>query len=131
MVGAEAPSTVALDSNFLVRARRESSEEGRRLEGWLKAGEIVHVSAIAWSEYRCGPLAHDELVITRKLISSIDAFTEQDADLAATLFNDTGRRSRTHADCMIAAHAIRRAAALATNNMADFRPFQKFGLQLA
>jgi len=32
---------------------------------------------------------------------------------------------------MIAAHAIRREATLATNNLTDFRPFQKFGLQLA
>ena len=50
--------------------------------------------------------------------------------LNAKLFNDTGRRSRSRADCMIAAHAIRRDAVLVTADAPDFRVFRKFGLRL-
>jgi len=50
--------------------------------------------------------------------------------LNAKLFNDTGRRSRSRADCMIAAHAIRRDAVLVTADASDFRVFRKFSLRL-
>ena len=58
-------------------------------------------------------------------------FSEPDAVLAARLFNRTGRRSRSLADCMIAAVAIRCGAKLATINAADFQPFTAHGLLLA
>jgi predicted nucleic acid-binding protein len=54
-----------------------------------------------------------------------------DTNLAAQLFNHTGRRSRTLADCMIAAVAIRCGVQLATANTADFQPFVTHGLVLA
>jgi len=50
--------------------------------------------------------------------------------LAAILFNQTGRRSRTLADCMIAAVAIRCNAKLATINASDFQAFVQHGLIL-
>ena len=130
MAGAK-ETAVALDANFLVAARQAGSDEDRRLERWLRGGALIQISAIAWSEYLCGPLQPDELGITRKFVRKIDAFTEQDAELAGHLFNETGRRSRSHADCMIAAHAIRRGALLATLNRQDFRAFEKFQLRLA
>jgi len=51
--------------------------------------------------------------------------------MSALLFNKTGRRSRSLADCMIAAIAIRCGASLATINTADFQPFVQYGLALA
>ena len=45
--------------------------------------------------------------------------------------NQTGRRSRSLADCMIGAVAIRCGAKLATINASDFHPFLPFGLILA
>jgi predicted nucleic acid-binding protein len=47
------------------------------------------------------------------------------------LFNQTGRRSRSLADCMIAAVAIRCGARLATLNAGDFQPVTAHGLNLA
>ena len=54
-----------------------------------------------------------------------------DARSAATLFNATGRRSRSLADCQIAAVALRCGARVATGNLSEFTPFQIHGLILA
>jgi predicted nucleic acid-binding protein len=51
--------------------------------------------------------------------------------MAANLFNQTGRRSRSLANCMIASVSIRCGAKLATVNLADFQPFVAHGLILA
>ena len=53
------------------------------------------------------------------------------ASLAARMFNSTGRRRGTLADCMIAATAMRADAALATSNREDFTCFVAQGLRLA
>ena len=122
---------VAFDANFLVAVLAPDSIYSRELGDWLREGAYLQISAVAWSEYLCGPLDAERIPEARKLVSKIEAFTEEDADLASALFNGTGRRSRSHVDCMIAAHAIRRSAALATLNRADFRRFEKFRLRLA
>jgi predicted nucleic acid-binding protein len=130
MAGASADDIIELDSNFLVAVLNAKGSQSERLHRWMRAGVAVQISAIAWSEYLCGPLDAAAVAFARRLVSSVEAFTEDDAQLASALFNNTGRRPRTHVDCMIAAHAIRRGAALATLNIRDFRPFEEFDLRL-
>lgn len=130
MAAVNTNEVIELDSNFLVAVLEAGGNESKQLHTWARTGVRIQISAIAWSEYLCGPLETAVIALTRKLINSVEAFTEADAELASKLFNATGHRSRSHVDCMIAAHAIRRDAALATLNIRDFRPFEKFALKL-
>jgi predicted nucleic acid-binding protein len=131
MAAVDATDIIELDSNFLVAVLYVGGRQSEMLHIWTRVGARIQISAIAWSEYLCGPLDPTIVALARKLVSSVEAFTEEDAELASALFNGTGRRSRSHVDCMIAAHAIRRDAALATLNVRDFRRFEKFDLRLA
>ena len=99
--------------------------------GWLNAGEAVRISAIAWSEFLCGPLSAQDETLARQFLSEPEPFVGADASRAAELFNRSGRRSRTLPDCQIAAVALRCGAKLATGNTKDFAPFQANGLTLA
>jgi len=118
------------DTSFLIAVTVPGSAADARLRAWANAGEGFGVSAIAWAEYLCGPLDATAEAIARQMFSQPEPFLEADAMLAAQLFNKTGRRSRSMADCMIAAIAIRCNASVATANMADFKPFEPFGLKL-
>jgi predicted nucleic acid-binding protein len=131
MAAGDANQVVELDSNFLVAVLDAGSSQSEMFHTWTHQGVRIQISAIAWSEYLCGPLDAAVVPLARKLVNSVEAFTERDAELASELFDGTGRRSRSHVDCMIAAHAIRRGAALATSNIRDFRPFERFALKLA
>lgn len=59
------------------------------------------------------------------------ALTRPDAEKAAELFNATGRRAKSYADCCIAAIAIRASVPLAASNHDDFNPMLAHGLALA
>jgi predicted nucleic acid-binding protein len=131
MAGVSTGEVIELDSNFLVDVLHAGGSQSKALRNWVRVGARIQISAVAWSEYLCGPLEPALVPATRKLLSSIEPFTEKDAELASEIFNRTGRRSRSHVDCMIAAHAIRRHAVLATLNLRDFRRFEKFKLRLA
>jgi predicted nucleic acid-binding protein len=131
MAAGDANEVVELDSNFLVAVLDADGTQSEMLQSWARSGVRIQISAIAWSEYLGGPLDTAVVPLARKLVNNVESFTERDAELASELFNSTGRRTRSHVDCMIAAHAIRRDAILATLNIRDFRPFQKFALRLA
>jgi predicted nucleic acid-binding protein len=76
-------------------------------------------------------LTPPDLAAANTLFPNQEALLGADAVQAAFLFNQTGRRSRSLADCMIAAVAIRRGARLATSNENDFQLFASLGLLLA
>ena len=96
------------------------------------AGILPEASAIAWHEFVRGPLTSDELLrVERVLDGRVTPVRRSTAELAARLFNATGRRRASTADCLIAAGAIEAGAGLLTLNTADFELFRPFGLQLA
>ncbi|MBM3861806.1 MAG: type II toxin-antitoxin system VapC family toxin [Verrucomicrobia bacterium] len=121
---------IHFDTSFLIAVTVPGSAAYERLRAWANTGENVGVSAIAWAEYLCGPLDATADAIARQMFPQPEPFLAEDAVLAAQLFNKTGRRSRSMADCMIAAVAIRCNAGLATVNTADFKSFEPFGLKL-
>jgi predicted nucleic acid-binding protein len=122
---------IHFDTNFLIRATVAGSPAHVRVRQWAAAGEGLGVSAVAWAEYLCGPLDPQGEVIAKQMFPLPEGFLAHDAALAADLFNRTGRRSRSLADCMIAAVAIRCGAKLATVNTSDFLPLVQHGLVLA
>lgn len=122
---------IHLDTNFLIDALVAGSPQEARLVAWLSAGETLGISAVAWGEFLCGPLSPAAEALARQLLPLAEPLTRGDAEQAARLFNATGRRTKSYADCCIAATAIRDQAALATSNVADFEPFAAHGLQLA
>lgn len=89
----------------------------------LDEGEVIAISTIAWTEFLCGPVGASSLAKATSLLHEISPFTSTDCEAAAALFNRSGRRRGTLADCMIAAIAIRDGAALATTNPKDFERF--------
>lgn len=121
---------IHLDTSFLIRALVRGSAEDQRLRDWLRKGEPLGMSAIAWAEFLCGPVEVAQLQFVGLIVSQRAPFAEDDAVLAARLFNDSGRRRGSLADCMIAAAAIREQAPLATDNPSDFRRFHGAGLRI-
>ena len=119
-----------LDASFLVHALRRGTGADRLLRTWLGQNESIGISAMAWTEFCCGPLEPREVEIARRLILEPEPVRAEDAERAAVLFNDTGRRRGSLADCLIAAVALRVKAVLATDDVRDFRRFERFGLHV-
>ena len=88
------------------------------------------MSTIAWAEFLCGPVETHHLGLAARVVSQRLAFEEADATFAAQLFNQSGRRRGSLAECMIAATALRHEATLATNNPLHFKRFEKAGLSV-
>lgn len=121
---------IVLDTSFVIRALARGSSQDGRLREWLRSGEELGMSAIAWAELLGGPIDPDQVDLAARVVSRRFAFGEDDAAVAARLFNETGRRRGSLTDCMIAATALRLDAPLATENPADFRRFEPAGLRV-
>ncbi len=121
---------IDLDANFVVAVIEHNQTAEEALTRWIEVGEEIAMSGVAWSEFLCGPVSLQQRERARKFISRVEPFTADDATLAAELFNATGRRPRSHADCMIAATAISRGSAIATFDRSGFSQFEAFKLRL-
>ena len=116
---------IHVDTNFLIQALLSGSSSAAKFQTWLTNGEDVGISTIAWSEFLCGPLTSADAALAERLFGGPEPFFATDARKAAELFNLTGRRSRSLADCQIAAVALRCNARMATSNTSDFALFSK------
>jgi predicted nucleic acid-binding protein len=121
---------IHLDTNFLIQALVPNSATETRLQTWLSDGDDLGISSIAWSEFLCGPLTPADKEVAQLLFATPEPFRASDTHKAAELFNATGRRSHSLADCQIAAVALRCDASVATGNISDFMLFQNHGLIL-
>lgn len=122
---------VHLDTSFLIDSLVPGSPQEAQLVGWLAAGETIGMSSLAWGEFLCGPLSSSAETLARRLFPKTVNLERSDAEKAAILFNLSGRRSKSYADCCIAAVAMRAECALATGNRRDFTPMVPYGLVLA
>lgn len=122
---------IQLDTSFLIRALVAGTTEDLRLREWIEQRSALAVSALAWTEFVCGPISPEALSVAARLLGEPLPFSGAEATLAGQLFNDTGRRRGSMMDCMIAAMAIHAGDHVATVNRADFKRFEKFGLILA
>ncbi|HYL22688.1 MAG TPA: type II toxin-antitoxin system VapC family toxin [Gemmatimonadales bacterium] len=121
---------IHLDTSFLIRALVPGSREDGRLRSWLADAQPLGISAIAWTEFLCGPLDSHAVELALRVVGEQVPFTSEDAGVAARLFNVSGKRRGTLIDCMVAASCIRGSAELATANPADFKRFEQAGLRV-
>lgn len=121
---------IHLDTSFLIRALVPGSAEGVRLRSWLGGDVSVRISAIAWTEFLCGPVEPEPARAAALILGEAVSFSSRDAELAASLFNGSGRRRGSILDCMVAATAIHAGAELATADRTDFERFRSAGLEL-
>ena len=119
---------ILVDTSFLIRALVRGSSQDAKLREWLTAGEQLGMSTIVWAGFLCGPVEPHHLELVARVVPHYLPFDEPDSVLAADLFNRSGRRRGSLADCMIAATALRAEAPLATQNVSDFRRFESAGL---
>lgn len=122
---------IHLDTSFLIRALVPGTLQDRSLKQWIRRGEPLAISTIAWAEFRCGPLQPGELALAEGVVGKCRDFTRDDAETAARLYNESGRRRGSLADCMIAAAALGDGAAVATANARDFEVLEAFGVTIA
>jgi predicted nucleic acid-binding protein len=122
---------IQLDTRFLIRALVPGSAEDRKLRLWIRDRTVVRISALAWTEFMCGPVSPAAIRFAARLLGEPLPFTAAEAALAARLFNESGRRRGTMMDCMIAATAALAGESIATSNPADFASLEKLGVELA
>lgn len=121
---------IHFDTNALIYLP-QWAKDGHPVVKRVVVGEPAAVCSVVWHEYLCGPLADDEAALARAFLQGrIQPVTEEDAQLAAELFNATGRKRTHRTDTLIAACAIRVDAEFVTANPADFQPFTAHGLRL-
>lgn len=122
---------IHLDTNLLIDLVTVGSPHVAVVRQWLREGEELAVSAIAWSEFLNGPHTRQQKDSVHAVIEGrVLDFTAREAEQASRLFHYTGRRRGSHADCMIAACAMTRGVRVATRNVADFEKFTPHGLML-
>ena len=121
---------IHLDTSFLIASLTPETAESRRVSKWLGGGETVGLSVVTWAEFLCGPVTAEQRGLATTAFPDPVALIPEDAARAAELFNATGRRRGSLADCLIAATCLRLGASIATNNIEDFQRFAPMGLRV-
>jgi len=119
------------DTNALI-ALPVWARTGHPIVARVASGERAAASSLVWYEFSVGPLVANEAVMAMAFLQRrILPLRLEDAELAAELFNQAGRRRVFKTDAIIAAVAILADAEFVTLNRVDFEPFVPLGLKLA
>ena len=122
---------IHLDTNYMIAcASGLDSVAIAQVDQWIIRDQKFCCCAMAWAEFLCGPVLHEEIAAMETLLDTVVPVTSELAAEGARLFRETGRRSRSLPDCIIAAAAMMNLAPLATLNRQDFTLFVPHGLEL-
>lgn len=122
---------ILMDTNALIALGDPTDALFQTAEQAIRAGAQACTCSVAWHEYVRGPLLEvDRDRALRVIESRIFPLERSHAECAAKLFNQTGRRRGSTADCLIAAVAMEHDADLLTGNSEDFKLFVPHGLRL-
>ena len=120
-----------LDTNALIALADPGGSVVKIVRDHVQSGTLPAASAVAWHEFVRGPLMPDELLRVERVVGArIQHVSRGTSELAARLFNATGRHRASTADCFIAANAIEQDAELLTADGDDFKLFAPLGLKL-
>lgn len=78
---------IHLDTSFLIHALVPSSRADKRLRKWLRDGDDLAISSIAWAEFLCGPVGAGEVEVVSVMFREIAPYTGADSEMTARLFN--------------------------------------------
>ena len=122
---------ILLDTSFLISALVAGGPADKLLREWLASSQSVRTCTMVWAEFLCGPVSVTQIEFAAALLTTHEPLLTEDAAGGASLFNQTGRRRGSLADCLIAATCLRLKAQLATANRDDFQRFEPMGLSLS
>ena len=121
-----------LDTNILIALSDPLHPAFSYVEHEIRRGAEAATCSVVWHEYIRGPLtAEDHRRVLRILESRVLPLDRACAEQAAELYNATGRRRGSTADCLIASVAIQQTCELLTLNIRDFELFIPMGLILS
>lgn len=121
---------IHFDTNALIYLPQWANE-GHPIIERIAAGEPAAVCTVVWYEYLCGLPGDEKAGLAHAFLQGrILPVTEEDARLAAELFNAAGCKRQHRTDTLIAACAIRANAEFITVNIAGFQPLTAHGLHL-
>lgn len=122
---------ILLDTNAVIALSDPTHRLFKLIEEVLAQGGRASACVIAWHEYMRGPLTMEDRERALNVIESrIITLDRSCAEFAAKLYNQTGRRRGSTADCLIASVAIRHNFELVTWNHEDFERYVPMGLSL-
>ncbi|MGH7894509.1 MAG: PIN domain-containing protein [Candidatus Binatia bacterium] len=83
---------IHLDTSFLIHALVPSSRADKRLRKWLRDGDDLAISAVAWAEFLCGPVGTTEVDIVSAMLQEITPYTGADPrrPLGSSTWGDAG-----------------------------------------
>lgn len=124
-------NAILLDTNVLVALSDPQHALFKLVEQFLTEGVDAVTTAVAWHEFVRGPLLEEDhrragWVLQNRILP----LQKEDTEVAALLFNRSGRKRSSTSDCLIAAVALRREMGLVTANQQDFSKFVPYGLKL-